>query len=237
MSAPHTPVGMYYTKSGIGEGLFDQLMGAMEGHLDNQFKKQRLTGADYARVYVGSLEAVLSNTTQYLLGNLLIDEQRQKILKEIELTDKQIDQIDKEIEKTDAEIEVLKLQPILTAAQIDKINAEIAFLEAQKDMMDAQKLKIDKEIEFLTAKIRTEYANTISSYADPNSLVGRQKSLLEAQKLGFAGDLQSKMAKMFADYDAVVESVNENGQAVLGQDAIRYIGFIKDTANDIKAIG
>jgi chromosome segregation ATPase len=234
MSDSHTPVALYYTREGLGAGLFDQLMESIDKKLQSKYNQQRLNGADYAKVYVGALEGALGNTTQYLVANLLIEEQRAKTNKEIELLDKQIEQASKEIEKIDAEIEVLKLQPLLTDAQINKINAEIDYLEAQKAMMDAQKEKIDKEIEFLDAKIRTEYANTVGSYADSASLVGRQKSLLVAQKLGFAGDLQAKAAKMHSDFAGISETVNEAGQAVLNDDSKTAISLMDTTASQIK---
>ncbi len=40
MSAPHTPIGLYFTKEGQGEGLFDALMLATNKHLEQQFKIQ-----------------------------------------------------------------------------------------------------------------------------------------------------------------------------------------------------
>lgn len=227
-------VGLFYTRKGtIEDGLLDQLMLSIESHLDKQYNKQRLRGADYAQVYAQFLESALGNTTQYLIANLLLEENSDKIRKEIELMDKQLEQADKEIEKMDKEIEILGLQIPLTSAQIDKINAEIDYLEAQKEMMDAQKLKIDKEIEFLDAKIRTEYANTISSYADSNSLIGLQKRLLSAQRLGFAGDLQAKAAKMHADYDGIAETVNETGLPTLRGNALTAIDGLTGISGQI----
>jgi chromosome segregation ATPase len=215
MSAPRKTVGMFYSSLGEGdEGLLDQLMLVVDDNLKSQFDKQRLSGTDYARVYTALFEAAMSTTTQYLIANLLIEDNQAKIQKEIELMDKQMEAVDQDIEKTKAEIEVLKLQPALTQAQIEKVQAEIAFLDAQKLMMDAQKEKIDKEIEFMNAKIRTEYANTIGSYADTTSLIGRQKALLQAQKLGFAGDIEAKGAKLHADFQSVLLSVSENPEQV-----------------------
>jgi phage shock protein A len=235
MTSPRTP-NLFFTKHGTEEGLFDQLMLAYEKHLEKQFKMQRIQGKEYAEVYIASTQSAMQFTTQYLVANLLIDENASKIRKEIELLDKQIELADSDIEKTKYEIEVLKLQPILTDAQIKKINAEIDYLEAQKAMMDAQKLKIDKEIEFMDAKIRTEYANTVASYADPGSLVGKQKSLLDAQKLGFSGDIRAKAAKMHADFDGIVETVNENGEAVLGENARNTIIRMEEISTRIEAL-
>ena len=227
--SPRTP-NLFFTNHGTEEGLYDQLMLAHEKQLEKQYKAQRLQGKEFAEIYIAQMQAAMQFSTQYLIANLLLDENADKIRKEIELLDKQIEIADADIEKTKYEIEVLKLQPILTDAQIKKINAEIDFLEAQKAMMDAQKLKIDKEIAFMDAKIRTEYANTVSTYADPGSLVGKQKSLLDAQRIGFAGDIRSKVAKMHADYDGINETVNENGLATLTDNSLDAIALMEETA-------
>jgi hypothetical protein len=220
-----------FTNLALNEGLVDQLMATVNHHLEKQYAKGRLAGSDFAQVYVGSIASVMQFSTQYLLGIMLIDEQKAKADAETSLLYKQQEQIDHELilldlkeaelryrveqllplEKQKLELEVIKVQQegLLIEAQIRKIDADILFLDAQTTMMEKQADKIDKEIEFLTAKIRTEQANTIAGIADGNSLIGRQMSLLAAQKLGFAGDIHVKVAKVYADYDAVFQSVQE----------------------------
>ena len=79
-----------FTNLALNEGLVDQLMTTVNHHLDQQYKKGRISGSDFANVYVGSLSAVMQYSTQYLLGNLLIDEQKAKASAEIELIESQI---------------------------------------------------------------------------------------------------------------------------------------------------
>jgi len=188
-----TPTYPQYTNLALHNGLFDQLLAAHQHHLDLQYDNQRIRGDKYAEVYLGSMESVLANSTQYLLGILLLDERRKKMIAETDLII---------VETAKAQFEVDVLMPL----QAEKLQAEIDLLRAQIE-------KIEKEIEFLTAKIVTERANT-EDIADPNSLIGRQIQLLKAQKIGFAGDIQTKTAKLFADYDAVLQSVQETPEMV-----------------------
>lgn len=51
-----------------GTGVFDKLMRAVSAHLEDQFTKQRITGADYAKTYLGSVQAVLQYSVSFLLG-------------------------------------------------------------------------------------------------------------------------------------------------------------------------
>ena len=257
--AVQKPTFPQFTNLALGEGLVDQLMTTVNHHLSVQYKAGRINGSDFANVYVGSLSSVMQFSTQYLLGILLIDEQKDKARAETSLIGKQEEKIDGELalielqkaelrfrieellplEKQRIELENLKVQQegLLIAAQISKITAEIAFLAAQEAMMLKQADKIDKEIEFLGWKIETEKANTIAGIAASNSLIGRQMSLLAAQKLGFAGDIQVKAAKVYADYDAVFQSVQENpGDATLGGQATGLLGSAASTASSISGV-
>lgn len=240
-----------YTNLALGEGLVDQLMATVNHHLDVQYDQGRISGSDFANVYVGSIAAVMQFSTQYLLGTMLIDEQKSKADAETSLLGKQELKIDGELalialqeaelryrieqllplEKQRLELEVIKTQQegLLITAQITKIDAEITYLAAQEAMMLKQADKIDKEIEFLTAKIATELANTQDGAA---GLIGKQIELLVAQRLGFAGDIQVKAAKVYADYDSVVESVAETGLP-LGDGAVDLLIAASSTAEAI----
>ena len=51
-----------------GAGVFDTLMDAVNTHLDVQYKAGRITGKDYANVYLGSMQATLAQAVAFLLG-------------------------------------------------------------------------------------------------------------------------------------------------------------------------
>lgn len=171
-----------YTNRAIEEGVFEQLMAAVKHHVGEEYKAGRIQADQYGQVYLGLTEACLENSTQFILGLLLLDEKRRAA----------------DLANQKAEFELEQILP----AQLRKLEAEISLMGKQED-------KIDKEIEFLTWKIETEKANTQADVAAPTSLIGKQISLLTAQRLGFAGDLQSKIAKMYADYDSIYQSVQE----------------------------
>ena len=104
------------TVNGIDNtGVFDYLMAAVNAQINDQFQKQRLTGTDYATVYLGAMQSVLEQSIAFTL-------QVQKAELEPELLQAQIDAA-----LRDADIK---------QAQLDKAAAEIALLE--------QKLKTEK---------------------------------------------------------------------------------------------
>ena len=51
-----------------GSGTFDELMEAVNIHLDAQFNLGRITGSDYATVYLGAMQAALQNSVAFTLG-------------------------------------------------------------------------------------------------------------------------------------------------------------------------
>jgi uncharacterized protein with ATP-grasp and redox domains len=67
-----------------GTGIFDELMEQVNNHIDYQFNKGRLTGPDYAQVYLGALQSTISESIKFLL-------QEQVIARQADLIDAQIE--------------------------------------------------------------------------------------------------------------------------------------------------
>lgn len=64
-----------YTVSGTG--VFDNLMETVTQHIDAQYLSGRIKGTDYATVYLGSMQTVLAQAVQYIIGGLqAMDKQR-----------------------------------------------------------------------------------------------------------------------------------------------------------------
>ncbi len=121
------------TKVVNGTGIFDELMTAANAHLDSQFKNERITGTQYAEVYLGQLQAVLANAVQFLierdktyLNNLLVNAQINLAEKQIELAEKQLEQADKQLELLEKQIELQEAQADLARQKIKTEIAQIA---------------------------------------------------------------------------------------------------------------
>jgi len=199
-----------YTNRALDKGVFDQLMVAMKHHVEEEFKAGRIDKATYGQMYLGMMETALANSTQYLLGLLLLDEKRRGL----------------DLANQKAEFEFETLLPL----QATKMQSEI-------DLIDKQIDKLDKEIEFLVAKIRTEKANTESGIASDLSLIGKQITLLTAQRIGFAGNIQTKVSKAYSDWDSVLLSVMENpAQVELGDDTKDKLADAENLADTIEAL-
>jgi len=73
-----------------GTGVFDRLMKSVNANIDIQYLDNRITGKDYATVYLGSIQAVLAQSMQFVLQEQLSEAQISAILKDNQLKDEQI---------------------------------------------------------------------------------------------------------------------------------------------------
>ena len=143
-----------------GTGVFDRLMTAGAAHIESQFNKSRIQGADYATVYLGLINASMNSAINFLMNKDKIALEANLIAAQIKLTEAQIAR---------------------TEVEVRKLEVEMEKLEVEKELIIVNKAKINKEIEFISQQIITEKAQVSDEGVEDNSVIGRQKSLLAAQ--------------------------------------------------------
>lgn len=168
-----------------GTGVFDVLMQATKGHLEQEFTKGRIKGTEYSTVYLGSLQAILQQAVEFLLN-------KDKHALEGQLLAAQI-------EKIQAEKALVEQQTLNAAKELLVLEAQICKLQAEYDVIMETKLKTAEERALLQWKAVTEKAQTIGAGVDPDSVVGKQKQLYQAQADGFKRDAEQKAAKIMSD--------------------------------------
>lgn len=175
-----------------GAGVFDVLMRATKAHLDEEFNKNRIKGAEYSTVYLGSLESVMRTALDFLM-------QKQKVTLEAQLLELQVTLAGVEVEKAHAQRDLL-VQQALNAVEEGKVLAQqVCKLKAEYDVLLLQKDRQNAETALLTQKLATEKAQTTGIGVDADSILGRQKALYLAQTNGFTRDAEQKVAKLMAD--------------------------------------
>ena len=145
----------------VGRGIFDKLMNVVNENINIQFNDGRITGAEYATVYMGSIQEVIRESVAFILqkkvveGNLIeqdinieakefalekekakwaIDEdtlKNNKLLSDIEVEYK-TKLYDRELDFKDAQIDKL-------AKDSDVTEANIALLDRQREGFDDNK--------------------------------------------------------------------------------------------------
>ncbi|EBV1835083.1 hypothetical protein DNZ22_18665 [Salmonella enterica subsp. enterica serovar Newport] len=195
------------TKVVDGTGIFDELMTAANAHLDSQFKKERITGTQYAEVYLGQLQAVLANAVQFLierdktyLNNLLINAQIELANKQVELAEKQLEQADKQLELLEKQIELQQAQSDLAR---QKIKTEIA-----------------------------QIADAVDGVA-VGGVIGAQVALYKQQRESFLRDAEQKSLKILADTWITRKTIDDGVEVPVNFDTDALNAFTQKVADGI----
>jgi len=110
-----------------GTGAFDDLMEAVNIHLEAQFNLGRITGSDYATVYLGAMQSALQQSVAFVMGLektnadvILTTKQGLKVDADKLLVDAQELLIDAQELKTDAETSLINQKEITEFGQTQK---------------------------------------------------------------------------------------------------------------------
>ena len=121
-----------------GTGIFDVIIKAANENIKIQHKTSRITGAEYAEVYLGTMQSAISEAMKFVLQN-------DTLAKELELKQAQIAKINAERDLVNAQIAAFGAQEAkeleLKQAQINKLTADKALTDAQTLAYPAQQAK------------------------------------------------------------------------------------------------
>ena len=148
-----------------GTGIFDVIIKAANENIKIQHKTSRITGAEYAEVYLGTMQSAISEAMKLVLQN-------DTLAKEIELKEAQIAKIN---------------------AERDLVNAQIAAFGAQQDkelqLKDAQISKINADKELINAQLLAYQEQQAKDLAVKQANI----DLLNRQKEGFDDNKHQKL--------------------------------------------
>lgn len=204
-----------------GTGVFDVLMRANKAHLEAEFAKNRIKGAEYATVYLGSLTQVMQTALQFLLTKEKTDLEAQLLQKQILLAQKQID-------KATAELTQIAAQTELINQQKANLIAEAANIPKQGDVLVAQKLQITQQTTNLLAESlnipkqgllidanKAQVTQQTTNLVSTKLQIEAQTELTAQQKLNAITEntvLIAQECKLRAEFDLLMANVLKSGQ-------------------------
>lgn len=157
-----------------GNGVFDKLVSAMQAILTQEFKDNRITGTEYSKIFMSSLDSAMNQSMQFTLQKdqsskqvEVLEAQRLLTLAQKNIAETQLLVAQQELLKITAEVAMmpaqqalLEAQVLLTEAQAAKATVEVEILEIEKTKTTAEVLLIEantdqsiKQVEVLTAQI------------------------------------------------------------------------------------
>ena len=134
-----------------GTGVFDIIMKAANENIKIQNQTSRITGAEYAEVYLGTMQSAIAESMKFLLN-------KEQIIKDLELKQAQIDateadtlikqkQHTKDLELKQAQIDVGLEEKRLKAAQANAYSIQsakdLSVKQANIDLLNRQKEGFD----------------------------------------------------------------------------------------------
>lgn len=235
-----------------GTGVFDKLMEAMKLHLKDEFDEGRITGPEFATVYLGALQATLQQSLTFLLSE-------QEASAKIDLIEKQIAEAEERIDlvraQTAAEYEKIAASKaktardnVLNGKQVLKVEQETSLIDKQEDdqvfittqLRPEEVTKLQEEIDLLESRDLEQIAATTRSDDESTQKI----ALMAAQTLGFASDTKIKLLKQMQDGFAVALSIagvgnipeanQDNAIDDLSNEVLNDLGSLVDiTASEI----
>lgn len=123
-------------KTWEGTGVFDELMQAVNGNLQVEWKNNRIRGAEYAQVYLGGMQSVIQNSIQFLLQKENVEVQA--ATRQYQLNNILPIQRDKAQEEYDLMEDTHDAKVRLTEAQADQAENQAELIEQQENSLAEQ---------------------------------------------------------------------------------------------------
>jgi hypothetical protein len=189
-----------------GSGTFDALMESASKHLKQEFKEGRITGGEYTKAYISTLEACMGNAVQFLLGRdtafwQAANAQIQAVTSRVQLATAKAGYI---LAKSQAL--TTKTEYALTKLKLTTESETYCAALFNVENMLPQQLKLLFE---QTEAQRAQTLDTRTDGAAVKGSVGKQKDLYSQQITSYMRDAEVKAAKMFSDSWITQKTIDE----------------------------
>lgn len=174
-----------------GDGAFDVIMRAVNAHLDSQYKKNRLSGAEWGKVYIQGIDLALSQAANYLVASINAawageSAKRQAELLEIQKATLIQEHSTRILETITAKMGLAKMQIDAYVAQggLVSIKTKIGDMFHDILMKEAQQVLIDEQVDqarSMTKDTLTSGATVAGSVAIDKNLKTKQLVLVDEQ--------------------------------------------------------
>lgn len=188
-----------------GTGSFDRIMTAMQIRLEEEFNQGRITGDDYANVYLGAMTASMQQAVAFVLGKQTADAQAEltreqtcnliveklNIPKQGALIDAQTLNTLKQVDIAIAEIAIKQQQVLVSIEEVEIARAKLVNIPKEGLLLDAQVIQTTKQGLLLEAQKLEVTAQTSGIVADTLNKP-KQGALLDQQVISATIDIVNK---------------------------------------------
>jgi hypothetical protein len=197
-----------------GAGTFDVLMSALRVHLQKEFEANRITGDQYAKVYIALTEGAMNQAVQFLISRdtaywQAITAQQQALAAQAQVITARVQ----------LEMAKVQLQSIRAEALTNSVNYALTKMKLATETVgyDAAKYSLlnmlPAQLALLQEQMETARAQTLSTRSDGVTVVagllGKQKDLYTQQITSYERDSEHKAAKVFIDAWMTMKTIDE----------------------------
>ena len=215
-----------------GEGCFDKVMTALKAHLNVEYDAGRITGSEYTKAYIASMQGALQFSVQYLLGKdnahfSALGAQAASLRANVEAYTAKV-----QLAIAQAQMNQAKAQYASTVLQLGSIEKQTELVKAQTNTQVQQKELLKEQTEQAHAQVsdtQTDGKTAVTGY------IGDQKSLLKQQVVSFKKDSIIKSAKIYADSFATQLSMSTATAEGTGLDANGIGNAMSKLANSMNS--
>lgn len=179
-----------------GTGIFDVLLEKMETRIQEQFDDGRITGSDFATVYLGVFQQVLQSSIQFLLS-------KDKAAMDAAISEATV------VKQWGYGVTTVDGDLVLGASTgVGLVDKELTKADNEIDMVIGQVSKVYADISLIEQRQETERAQT----TDPTGgLLKGKFDLMAAQSLGFASDTKQKILKQMLNGYSTALAITDIG--------------------------
>lgn len=215
-----------------GAGAFDKIMTSLKLHLQQEYEEQRITGAEYAKVYVAMMQYALQYAVQFLLGKdnayyTALNTQAQALTANLDAYTAKV------------RLAIAQSQAHLSKAQYANEVLKLSTVDKQTDLIMAQTDSQKQQKELLVEQTEQAHAQVSDTRIDGTTPVtgytGNQNKLLQQQVQAFKNDTVIKGTKIFTDSFATQLSMGEATVAGTGLDAAGILSAVEKLQSTINS--
>ena len=194
------------TKTLDGTGAFDVIMSSVAVHLKSEYNAGRITGAEYSKTWIASMQAALSSATQFVLSKdtakwQAVTAQIQALTAKVELQTAKANMLGKQ-----AEANMMAANFALAKMKLATESKTYCIATFNLDNMLPVQLELVKE---QREAQRAQTMDTRSDGAAVMGSVGAQRALHLQQITSYQRDAELKMTKLFTDAWTVMKTMDE----------------------------
>lgn len=222
-----------------GTGIFDVLIQTVERHIEDQYQKGRLSGTDYANVYLGAMQTVLQQAIQFTLTEQQASNEAALIAEKIDTESANTAKIYESI--TSSESDTIR-KNILNSKEVLKTVNQIALIDSQNLEVLAGTLRSDTT-SLLNDSLIVEKTESENKNNEINGLIDKQKDKLVEDITSSTSTSTRNDSLSVSKINTDVESITASTARTVRDDsmntkkellvAAQTLGFASDTKQKV----